>query len=421
MPIWRLSAVFTALLLPVASHAQDQAEIGALVSQALTEARPPAVVAAITDRAETEPAAAFGQAMLTLTATLETTAGALVRHGISAPRLGNAALMLGIPLPETSVEASVEPLSYAQLRAILESTLEGLDTAHDQFIAAAESGDFVVPVDVLSVKLDIDGDGTLAPEESIGVALAAILGQPIVPPGGKDKSGGPPQDLTIGFDTADAYWFAGYTQVLAAQAEFLLSHDFEEMFASSFHRIFPEAGLPMEDYSRGGMLMIDPDTDTGIADIIAFIHTFNLPVTAPERLLSVQQRLLAIVGHSRSNWDAILEETDDFAELVPSPSQTSLVPDVVVTDKVVAAWHDTLDAVEAVLTGDLLVPHWRFSQGIDADAYFRTAERTDFVMMLTGYDVLPFLADGPIADAATFRSGLEVFGDDFPLFAVWFN
>ena len=41
----------------------------------------------------------------------------------------------------------------------------------------------------------------------------------------------------IGFDRADAYWLACYTQVLAAQAEFLLSHDFSGFTNALFHRL----------------------------------------------------------------------------------------------------------------------------------------------------------------------------------------
>jgi hypothetical protein len=97
------------------------------------------------------------------------------------------------------------------------------------------------------------------------------------------------------------------------------------------------------------------------------------------------------------------------------------VPDGVVTDEVVAAWRETLDVAEQILNGELLVPHWRFRQGFDLRAYFETATRTDIVMLLTGYDALPFLKDGPVASAESFAAANRVFGNEFLGYVFWFN
>ncbi|MFY8030879.1 MAG: hypothetical protein ACOVO5_03505, partial [Devosia sp.] len=225
----------------------------------------------------------------------------------------------------------------------------------------------------------------------------------------------------VGFDRADAIWLAGYANVVPAQADFLLAHDFSDFVNSSFHRLFPAAGLPMQDYSNGGMLMLDPATDNAIADAITAIHTINWPVTDTARLKRVHARLGKIVALSRQNWDAILLETDDNRELLPSPRQTSLVPEGAVTDEMVAAWRATLDVADKILAGELLIPHWRFKQGFDLNAYFETATRTDFVMILSGYGALPYLRDGPIATADSFAEANRVFGDNLLGYAFWFN
>ena len=68
-----------------------------------------------------------------------------------------------------------------------------------------------------------------------------------------------------------------------------------------------------------------------------------------------------------------------------------------------------------------ILPHWRFKQGFDLKAWFETAERTDVVMLLTGKDALPYLRDGPIADADSFAAANAAFGDEFLLYALWFN
>jgi hypothetical protein len=225
----------------------------------------------------------------------------------------------------------------------------------------------------------------------------------------------------VGFDRADGFWLAGYTQVLASQADFLLAHDFSPFVDSTFHRLFPKAGFPLQDYAAGGMLMFDPQTDTGIADAIAGIHTLDWTVVEPERLKGVRERMLAVLDYSRQNWKAILEETDNNHELVPSPRQTAIFPDATVDDAKVAAWLVTLDKARDVLEGKLLIPHWRFKQGFDLKAYFETATETDLVMILTGLGAVPFLGDGPVASAEDFRAIQDAFGSDWLGYAFWFN
>ena len=371
--------------------------------------------------------ARFAAGVLTVVDGLEAFAQAMYRHGLTAPDVGMVGAIVGVPVtPSVTANPDPRPLTYEGLRTILSDLAEAMDSGRDLLAEAGEGGDYVVPVDVMAIRIDLDGNGTADDRETVGTILATQMGiDPAELAGSgktKSKDAAPAaQGFVVGFDRADAFWLAGYTQVVAAQADFLLAHDFEEMFNASFHRIFPRAGLPMQEYSTGGMLMMDPESDSAIADAIAFIHTFNFEVVDVDRLHDVRARLKSIVAFSRQNWDAILAETDDERELVPSPTQTSIVPEMAVTQEVVDAWMETLDSAEAILDGDLLIPHWRFAQGFDLEAYFETATRTDAVMIFTGHGALPFLKDGPIADAQAFRQGLEVFGENFPGFALWFN
>jgi len=282
---------------------------------------------------------------------------------------------------------------------------------------AGESGDYVVTLDPLLFRMDMNADGTAEESESLGMLLAPML-EPLAAPKAKSKGA----DTTIGFDRADAFWLAGYSQILAAQADFLLAHDFEGLFDAYFHRIFPASGLPMAEAPSGtGSLVMDSASDMAIADMIAAIHMADFPVIEPDRLKGVLARLQAVTDFSRRNWEAILAETDDERELVPSPDQTSIIPGLDVTEERVDAWMATLDTADAILAGELLVPHWRFSQGFDIKAYFETATETDLVMIMTGYGALPFLKDGPVADAESFAEANRAFGNQLIGYAFWFN
>lgn len=385
-----------------------------------------------------DPEAAFGIGFIHFTKGIEGFANALYRHGLAAPETGPMGPAVAMPIPPNP---NPEPLDYAGVRAILEQFVGAMDAARTSLEQGGAAGDYVVLLDPLQVRIDVNGDGRADANESIARVFEQAFGmpspevpvrpttQPTAPsrsrgqggplPAPADRAGAP--DTTIGFDRADSLWLAGYSQVLASQADFFLAHDFSALVNATFHRLFPRAGLPMQDYATGGMLMLDPQTDTAIADAFAAVHSLNWPVVEPNRLRGVLERGKAILDLSRRNWEAILAETDDQRELVPSPNQTPIVPEGAVTDEVVAAWHATLDAAEKVLDGELLLPHWRFRQGFDLKAYFETATRTDIVMLLTGYDALPYLKDGPIADAASFAEANRVFGDQLLGYIFWFN
>lgn len=354
----------------------------------------------------------------------------LYRHGAITPNMPAAALLFGMGLEPGTAPANPdpEPLSYDQLVAMLDAFVASLDVAAGHMQMAGESTAFVVPIDPLKVRVDLDGDGEREPEETLGTLLAAFgefaeIPAPDGPQSSKSKSKGVQTvpDATVGFDNADAIWFAGYANVAAAPVDLLLAHDFSAFFAAYMHRVFPDAGLPMAEFARGGTVMMDPDSDAFIADLIAAIHTASFPVVDQARLSAVLERLASITALSRQNWELILAETDDNRELVPSPRQTRLPGTPAVTEAVVDAWMATLDQIDRVLSGDLLLPHWRFAQGFNLKTYFETATRTDLVMLFTGADALPFLADGPIADAASFAELNRVMGDDWPFFALWFN
>lgn len=412
--------LFAMLCLPaVAGEAGDITRThiyGGTLADGLNELRP------FYERGDME--GRFGVGLLSFTQGLEHFAQGLYRHGFAAPDGGP---MVGSPLAmPVPVNADPEPLDYDKFRSLLQRLVEDMDAARVALLAAGESGNYVVPIDLLQVRVDLDGDGTGAENETFGAGLQAMFGAVTVP--GPTDPGAPapetplPEPVIIGFDRADAIWLAGYTHVVAAQADFLLAHDFRLFFETSFHRLFPRAGLPMQGIANSpGMMMIDPESDGAIADAIAAIHTLNFPVSDADRLKGVLARLKEITALSRQNWDAILAETDNERELLPNPSQIGLTPDARITEAQVAAWRATLDTADQILDGTLLVPHWRFAKGVDLKAYFETARRTDLVMLITGYDALPFLRDGPVASPESFRAANEAFGDNFLGYAFWFN
>lgn len=417
-----------ATMLPIAAQASEASD--AIIAHLYAGTASAGLAEAETACAAADQGACFGQGLLTLVTTYEGLSQDLYRYGAVMPGNEVAEMLFGMSGQSRSGPSNPSPekLSYEDLRGMLDRFVGGLDTARSQFEAAGQSGDYVLTIDPVQVRIDFDGDGTASESETLALLMSQLtdmgeLGYFAVPAeDGKSKTKTDAARVTsIGFDRADAFWFAGYAQIVAAPFDLLLAHDFSGFYEAYLHRAFPNSGLPMGPYSRGGDLFLGDGNDAGIADLIAGIHTFSFPVTDSPRLAGVLARLKSITALSRQNWDAIQAETDDDRELVPSPRQTSILPGMAVTQASVDAWMATLDTIDEVLDGKLLVPHWRFTKGVDLKAYFETAERTDLVLLIAGSAVLPYLKDGPIADAQSFAKANEAFGADWLNYVFWFN
>ena len=364
----------------------------------------------------------FGKGMMEFGLALQHFGQSLHRYGfatnwsIGGPPGSNLMLLPVPPNPKP------EPVDYDKFRAVLQQLVTDMDVAQKTLREAGVAGEYVIPLDVRKVGLDLDGDGTSGPEESVGNILGLSLGLNGVT---KEIDATP---LEFGLDRADAIWLAGYANIMSMQADFLLAHDFHEMFEATFHRFFPGSDLAMADYikgrrqpSPGSYELFSPDSERAIADLIALIHTIDWLVVEPDRLKRVRERLLTLTALSRQNWAAITAETDNDRELLPNANQDSAIAGARVSAEQIEAWQATLDTLDEILEGRLLMPHWRFDKGFDVKAYFETATQTDLVMLLQGYDALPFLKDGPIATDASFAPLNQAFGGNWPGYAFWFN
>ena len=232
-------------------------------------------------------------------------------------------------------------------------------------------------------------------------------------------------EIGIGFDRADAIWLAGYANVIAGQADFLLAHDFSEFLNAIGHRFFPKAGFPMQDVATGGTAFIDPQSDTAIADVIAAIHTINWPVVEPDRLKRVLARG---AGGDRAvapelGRDPRRDRRRHGADPVADRRRRSCRGPTVRSRRRWSTPGSRRSSRSRRSSTASCCCRTGGSQngGFDLKAYFETATKTDLVMILTGYGALPFIKDGPVADAETFAEADRVFGGNLMGYAFWFN
>ena len=130
-----------------------------------------------------------------------------------------------------------------------------------------------------------------------------------------------------------------------------------------------------------------------------------------------------MIGQSRRMWTAIAAEVDDDHEWIPSPKQTGVIPNVMITAEMVAGWQDFLNEAEALLAGTKLIPFWRTSddRGVNLRRVFTEARRFDLVLWIQGTGATPFLERGTLTKEETWQRFERIFRGEFIGFAIWFN
>ncbi len=345
--------------------------------------------------------------MLAFAAAVERLGQALHRHGLETPQ----SRMMTLPILRLPVPPNPQPqkLDYPMFRAILQNLVADL-TAAEAHLAATGGNDAKLTVDLLQVRLDLDGDGKAGDYETMGAMMQALSQAPA--PGGAG--------MAISFDTADIYWLRGYSQFIMAAAEFTLAHDFQATFDKTFHMFFPNGGLPLAKELRRPITE-NRFSEGAIGDAIAFIHLMSWPVVEPTRLANVRVRLKAMAALSRQSWQAARAETDNEREWLPNAKQTGALTPLPVTDLTIDGWLAVMREFELILDGKKLVPHWRFDRGMNVKRMFEESKRFDLVLLLTGTDAALYLEDGPLSSSGDWNSLMGVFQGNFLGYALWFN
>lgn len=385
---------------PAAREATVSAlETGALAGGAATLA---GMIAADGTNAD----ARFGLGLIEFIQSVERLSQGLYRYGLQPPQ---SFLMpiVRLPVPENP---NPEPVDYDKFRALIVAFADDLARAEATLAGVKAADDVKIRLNLIEVRYDADGNGSVDPGERFTDALARFL------EADPAELGAAP--FYVSFDAADAFWLRGYCNVLMALDNFLLAHDWRESFDVSFHIFFPRAHSPFQVALAGPSDSMF-GSEVAIADLISFLH-IRWPVVEPERMAAVRTHLKQMVALSRENWAAILAETDDDSEWVPGPGQSGATGATVSRDQV-DAWYAVLDEVEALLDGTKLMPHWRFDAGINFRRVFEEPRPFDLVLWITGPSALPYLEEGDILTSEEWAAVTSAFQGEFGSYAIWFN
>ncbi|MEO2014486.1 MAG: hypothetical protein ABGZ53_08935 [Fuerstiella sp.] len=347
------------------------------------------------------------------------------RYGLLGGRSRSIPFMR-LPIPENS---KPEEISYQKARALVQNFVDGLTRA-EQTLAAITPKTVRLPLNLGTVRLDLNGDGKHTDAETMW-HISQVLQNPRF----ADKAV-PPKEFPIVFDAADVPWLQGYCHALSAVGEIVLAHDWQDQFERTAHLFYPNVDSPYEFLAAEGPGAFMSFGAQNILDFIAWLHTINYEVVEPERMQKALMHMETVIRLSRQSWKLIEAETDDDHEWVPNAKQTSVMKGFDVGREIISGWHEFLDEMESILQGKQLVPFWRgikggifpdgrFPQnpkiGINVRKIFTQPTRFDLALWLQGTALTPYLEEGEIVSAQEWGKMMTSFRGNFLNFALWFN
>lgn len=357
--------------------------------------------------------ARFGLGVLQFLQAVELLGQNFFRYGLrSEAARGFSGPFVRLPVP---VNPNPQTISYEKLRKMIDDFRVALLKA-ETTLAQINDPNVKLPLHFNIIKLDLNGDGISDDNESLWKVYAKVTGNTAM----NEQSA---RDFLICFDRGDVHWLRGYCHLLSAVTEIYMAYDSHETFEHTAHLLFSKVESPYKFLNCNSHPFNFRNSDASIFDLIAVVHSINWPVAEPKRMEEALHHFEAVVSQSHESWRWIMAETDDDHEWLPNPNQTGVIPNVKVTQEMVDAWGAIMTEIGKLLSGDLLIPFWRGDEhlGINLRKVFLEPSTLDVVYWVQGAAAAPYLQKGQRTDAKLWSRLREVFGHNFPGFALWFN
>ena len=314
-------------------------------------------------------------------------------------------------MPPSTLLASNQVVTPDKVAALFNNLRDSMKKANATLAGINETA-FIVELNLTLARMDIDGDGIVAPDEMILTKLGGVLGLPAQPAAG--------QDIIVRFDSADAVWLKGYTHLLIGMLDILMAYDWHPVWNQCAHVVFlnPDPVPPIAPFTSNSQ----SEMFSQWADLIAGVHDMRLELVDPEGFPNAQKEFKAMIVCSRICWQRVLAETDNDHEWLPSPRQTGPAG-TKITQAQVDGWMKVLDELDAILAGQKLLPHWRAKNGtgINVTKLVASPPRLDLILFVQGSAFVPYFEEGTVSDRSAWRTLMEPFGPGFARFAIWSN
>lgn len=369
-----------------------------------------AQLAALSARAPDEQFALAGVRFLRV---IEQALQTQLREGIADPSgfIPFARLMAGTP-------QRTEPMRAEAMAELLTEATAGLEAARAPLDELAPDADFAVTVDLKDIWFDLNADGARAPGES----ALDILGPQLMGWRWSERDPTTPAPV-IRFDSADAAWLSAYTHLLGGVGDLLLAYDptpaYQRLINSqmAFQTLNMQPAPGPDDMAADWTLSIQTTIDS-IAPLVWMLR--HDPDRA--RMTSARGHLQAMIADNRQFWTMVAAETDNDREWLPNDSQTAALG-ISVPQGTGARWLAVLDDLDALLSGQKLLPYWRTGggAGVNIARFFDDPAPIDLADWIQGAGAVPYLEKGTLVTGESWGAfDSLLLGDSF-LFSVYLN
>lgn len=350
------------------------------------------------------------------------------RYGLISHHARNLPLAR-IPVP---MNPNPEKLAFGQLREIISEFQIKLQSS-EQALAEVDTESLKLKFFIGKVKLDLDGNGTLAPQETLW-RIFSQLNRGLdsdIDEGFRDQA----EAFFVAIDGADVHWLRGYCHFLMSICDVFLAYDERELFERCGQILFPNIEsqwqVPATKDARNRSIY---EVEL-ILDSVAAFHLIHFELVAPDRMRSAHQHLLEMIRQSRESWKRSLAEVDDDHEWIPNPDQTGVL-NTPVRREMIEGWHRILDEMESILEGRKLLPFLRDielgfifqpeelpdrGRGVNLHRFFNEPDDFDLILAIQGSGLINYLDEGEISTPETWDQMTRVFRGEFFGFAIWFN
>jgi hypothetical protein len=315
--------------------------------------------------------------------------------------------ILRLPVPENPAARPFAPADFTSLLVGLDAQMEASRAALTQL----ENKPFALEIRLTDLWFDINMNST----RDEGEDMASVAGLTL---GGGRMIAVPVADPVIKFDTADAAWLSAYTHFLSG-------------FVSAAQAYDPEPAIQRVMDSSAAIYALWGDTPPQNAmdmmfgrqvDRVAMV-LFALSKT-PDKALAADayDHFLAMITENRRFWSLVELEPDNDMEWVPNDRQTSGLG-IIMPPETGKRWQAVLADAEALLKGEVLIPHWRFGAeaGINLKKAFENPPAIDLVTWIQGEGLLPYAEKGPRMQMQAWNDFERLVSGDAMLFAIFLN
>lgn len=314
--------------------------------------------------------------------------------------------ILRLPIPENPAARPFEPRDFTTLVTGLEARMEGARSA----LADLADQPFALQIALSDLWFDINMNGA----RDAGEDVASVAGLTLGGAGRIAVADNP----VITFDSADAAWLSAYTHFLSGFTNLALAYN-------------PEPAIQRVQDSSAAIYALwggTPPTNAldmmfgRQADRAAMVLHALAQTPDPALTRKAHGHFLAMITENRRFWSLVDAETDNSGEWVPNDRQTSALG-IVLPPGTGERWQAVLADAEKLLTGDLLIPHWRFGAeaGINLRKMFENPVPLDLVTVIQGEGLLPFAEKGPRASPFAWTEFTRLVEGDAMLFALFLN